>query len=456
MNEMKSSKKIFLLIVAGAVVLASCTKIRNDLEPFRPPVSRTFIVYIGGDNNLYINMLDNIKQMIESTTRETLNNGRIVIYFSPRMDYIDNSTIDPDKYPAPEILKFTTPQLIEIYVDKSNKGAVRILKSYDKQSAASPAVLKQVINDVREYAPAESYCIDFSSHGTGWLPATTTTPVSAFVAASRADSGDDSVPPKLQTFSDEGRRGQSFQMNIEDLAAALPDKMFDMIMFDACLMGSVEVAYELRNKTPYIVASVAEIPAAGFPYSAILKYIFTKELDPEVICREYITYYDSNSNATVALYNTAGLPALAAATREVVQHYGNYMRDMQVNYSKIYLDGGSGSFVPVQYYYRTSSQSPTAIDMGDVMDILLSQRDPTLLAAWKATLSDVVLYSASTKYSNDGNSLFSTSSYPFYYLRLSGITMHVPALGYDAISASQDWNAYFYNNTQWGKDVFGQ
>ncbi|OJX88031.1 MAG: hypothetical protein BGP01_07010 [Paludibacter sp. 47-17] len=45
---------------------------------------------------------------------------------------------------------------------------------------------------------------------------------------------------------------------------------FDFILFDACLMGVVETAYELRNNTNYILSPSTETIADGFPYDLII------------------------------------------------------------------------------------------------------------------------------------------------------------------------------------------
>ena len=55
-------------------------------------------------------------------------------------------------------------------------------------------------------------------------------------------------------------------MNISDLvtilsADAVPH--FDFVLFDACFMQSIEVAYALRNFTDYYIGSPTEIPGPG-------------------------------------------------------------------------------------------------------------------------------------------------------------------------------------------------
>lgn len=49
------------------------------------------------------------------------------------------------------------------------------------------------------------------------------------------------------------------EMELEEFAAAIPDGQLDFIVFEACLMAGVEVAYVLRGKTDYILSSAAEI-----------------------------------------------------------------------------------------------------------------------------------------------------------------------------------------------------
>ncbi len=45
---------------------------------------------------------------------------------------------------------------------------------------------------------------------------------------------------------------------------------FDIIAFDACLMGTVETAYALRNQTKYLIASEQATPACGLYYTTWL------------------------------------------------------------------------------------------------------------------------------------------------------------------------------------------
>ena len=91
--------------------------------------------------------------------------------------------------------------------------------------------MKQVLNDIIQMYPAQEYRLILWSHGTSWLPAGSS----------------------LRSFGEDSGK----QMNIPDLAENLPIK-FDFILFDACLMGSVEVVYELKEKANFIISSSTE------------------------------------------------------------------------------------------------------------------------------------------------------------------------------------------------------
>jgi hypothetical protein len=74
--------------------------------------------------------------------------------------------------------------------------------------------------------------------------------------------------------------------------AALP---IDILAFDACLMSSVEVAYEasLSDMVTYMVASEMSIPFDGFPYDLMLTPLMEDPTaTPEELCEMMLTGWD--------------------------------------------------------------------------------------------------------------------------------------------------------------------
>lgn len=47
----------------------------------------------------------------------------------------------------------------------------------------------------------------------------------------------------------------------------------EYILFDDCYMSSIEVAYELKDVTKYLIGSTSEMMAYGMPYAAIGEYL---------------------------------------------------------------------------------------------------------------------------------------------------------------------------------------
>jgi hypothetical protein len=111
------------------------------------------------------------------------------------------------------------------------------------------------------------------------------------------------------------------QMDVSALAAALP-LHFSFILFDACLMGAVEVAYELRSKTDYIIASSTETIDTGFPYDEIIPELIKPSIDFRSVARKYFDYYNGMEgayrSATVTLIDAKELENLANLTAKII------------------------------------------------------------------------------------------------------------------------------------------
>lgn len=72
-------------------------------------------------------------------------------------------------------------------------------------------------------------------------------------------------------------------------------KVVDLIALDACCMSTVEVAWELRECTDFLVASEKEVPDPGFQYDSVLK-LFQEKSELTEICatlpKIYRRYYE--------------------------------------------------------------------------------------------------------------------------------------------------------------------
>jgi len=82
------------------------------------------------------------------------------------------------------------------------------------------------------------------------------------------------------------------------ISGAMGTTKLEIIAFDACLMGMVEIAYELKDLANYMLASEETIPGYGFPYTQILDTYedgITSVQFGKVMANKY---YDSYVNGT--------------------------------------------------------------------------------------------------------------------------------------------------------------
>ncbi|MDR1582968.1 MAG: hypothetical protein LBS55_06880, partial [Prevotellaceae bacterium] len=245
-------------------VFVACRK--NDETQEETHTLRTIIVYMAADNDLWDVALVDIEEMKQGYNETGVN--LIVL-----MDAAGK-----------------TPCLLRI-----TEEGEQTVKTYSEFNSADPATMNRLLEEIIEMYPSDSYGLILWSHGKSWLPAGVET----------------------KSFVMDGNR----QMNIPDLAEALP-LHFDFILFDACLMGAVEVAYELRNKTDYIIASSAETIDSGFPYDLVIPALVSSTPDLRKAAESFFDYYQEQSgafrSATVSLVDTKELDNLARVTSQLI------------------------------------------------------------------------------------------------------------------------------------------
>ena len=133
--------------------------------------------------------------------------------------------------------------------------------------SADPEVLKKILNEMQDLYPSDSYGLILGSHASGWIPS------GGFGRSNRMLYAE---PVLTRSFGTD-YTGPN-EMDTRDMAKAIPfnKENLEFILFDACLMSSIEVLYDLRDKAKYVIASPAELPAPGFPYARVIPYFWGK------------------------------------------------------------------------------------------------------------------------------------------------------------------------------------
>ena len=333
--------------LAMALTLFSCKKAETEeIVVVKRP--KTVLLYMVANNNLSYDAENSISR---------LQNGYIPAEEGNLLVYKHCAGMDP----------------VLLHIKKGEEGTVVADTAYrfPPRVSATKSALTQALNVTQALFPADSYGLILWSHGTGWIPPL----ASSSSAVQEQRSG--SCPER--TFGLDGK----VELEIRDLAQAIPYKLSFMLM-DACFMGGIETAYEVKDSVDYYIGSPAEILTESFPYHKIMQHIFKSTPDYAAVCKEYYDYYNAKSgaerSATVALMDCSKLAEVAEVAKRVFDQYGERIASLDLSLLQPYFRGSSS-----KYFY----------DLKDLIDAIA---DASLSAEFAAALERAVPYKAATPY----------------------------------------------------------
>lgn len=381
---MKNLLALFLTLI----LLTSCA----FTQKISDSKTMTLLVYIAGDNSLgQDNAMTNIMAM-KVALGNSMNDCNLLAYVDRR-----------DTVAIPPVL---------IHIHDSRIDTIRC---YDKdQSSVDAKTLASIIDDVLTDFPSEYYGLLMWSHGMGWVPTSQLHYVAPNLnyAQTRAFGleANPNGPPPYRC------------MEIQDLADAIPDGVLDYIAFDACYMGSVEMAYALRKKANYIISSCCEVVEYGFPYELVTRELLSGNLMS--VCNHiYDNYCNSQHlrlrSADIALIKTSELDGVASAFGNIVAGRRKGISHMDVSDIQ-HLD----RFTNHVYY-----------DLEDVARHITD--DEELLADFSARLSNCVPFRKSTDYIYYEEDSLKIDHY-------SGMSVYIPLEKYDDCGLNAE-----YRKTEW-------
>jgi hypothetical protein len=229
----------------------------------------TFMVYMGGDNNLED---EGIKDINEMETIGSDPNINIVVQFdrAPGEDQSNGDWTDTRRF---LIMKDYDTNII----NSPLKGVL------GEANMAHPQTLLDFINwSVTNY-PAEHYFLDLWGHGRGWQGVT-------------LDGAD--------------------WLEMEEIESVLPKfkERIDVVGFDNCNMAMIEVYSQFIGHVDYIVGSEKEEDALGWPYDTIFQDLKADPTMSQVdlstmIAEYYVDWAENNSyySASVSVVDIAKL-----------------------------------------------------------------------------------------------------------------------------------------------------
>ncbi|WP_417190415.1 clostripain-related cysteine peptidase [Bacteroides sp.] len=355
---------IFLII---PLLLSSC--LQEEADNIRLSPNRTVLFYMAGDNSLGGETQEKIDALAQAWN--IVGDNHLLVYQDRGGEYM--------------------PRLLEIKTGIRGEGTIEVLEEYADENSASRAVFSRVLNDMTRHYPGSDYGLVMFSHGSGWLPAGTFSSNTCSVAM-------------------DGDR----EFDLPDFAGCIPRGQFHFIIFESCLMAGAEVAYELQDKTDYILASSAEIVSPGFTplYGKMLPLLYSREPQLEKFAAEYYNYCNSLAgdmrSATVSVIR----PSLLAPLKSLLAQAEKRIR----NWDEIDRDG-------IQAFDRRSTH--LFYDLESYFHEIGTPQETEALAD---ILRQGIVYQASTE------SFMPSKAGGFQVKEHCGLTIYIPVNGYGQLN----------------------
>lgn len=402
-------RKLFLYIVS-LFILTGCS---DEIPEHERPVQskRAILAYLIANNDLDTDIMNNVVWMYESLA-QSQDSCSLAIYYKPS----SNNSYNNGYLKETQILTFFTDGHGQINGRPALEGSDITTGNVVEQAlkytavpgiATDTDVMQANLQAMADIIPAESYGLIFGSHATSWMPA----------------AGTDIA---TKSFGQDGTIYNS--INVPELADVLEQTFpgnLDFVLFDACMMQTAEVCYELRHATHYCIASVLGTPVEGFPYHLILDDLYQENIDFDKLCEDIINFNKNETKGkwgTYAVVDCEQMDAFANAVREQISPYKNTIED-----THLFQQYGVGDFLFFSF---------------DVADVIRQLNGGTLPESFQQVLDQTVLAKSC---------ITNHSTFRVDEDRYCGMGMYIP----DAVPNTQ-WNDYYRSAISWYQTVWSE
>ncbi|MCI6679989.1 MAG: clostripain-related cysteine peptidase [Candidatus Cryptobacteroides sp.] len=347
-------KKFVHAALCAAVFLTLCSCERTQTT-HKGGYEDVFVYFGLGYNDLSPNILEDFMEIQEGILPGKERDEAFLAYIHTTKTYGDYETDTP-------------AYLIQVY-RKAGVTRLDTLKAYtangiwsgtypERYFSAKASSIREVLLDVEKMFPSKHYGMMVSSHGTGWLPERYLKGSESIWMAGTDAHGEVFPATKSIGVQVTGTAGRltTYEIDIRDFAEAIPMKM-DYIIFDACLMGGVEVAWQLKDKCEQIVFSPAEILRQGFKYSTLSWDLFSgAKPDLQAVANDYFDTINAQTgymqSATVTIVDCRKLDGLARSFKTICDTHETVLSSADRYMVQPYFYDGKKYFYDLRDYAR--------------------------------------------------------------------------------------------------------
>jgi hypothetical protein len=339
----------------------------------------TIMIYMAGDNNLAVDMAYAMEQ-IKGVAEQGADSPNLFVY------YDGNS-----------------PAIPTLYCDFSEPGKPRYVRSYKVPNKLYPPVSKKenenaadprsIINfvdwcvntvevendgEISFGRRAEKYALIFSGHSLGFQDiglfkdetSGKSMKMNDFYGVLARITG---TRKELDMIADaDGYEGEARKAVTKKLLG----QKLDLLGFDSCVMGMLEVGYQFSDRTKTIIASEGSVPSAGWTYAKILGCLAREQnrnVDArrvaELFVEEFIHSQDAYTvggvSVDMAAWDLTRFDELAGAFDDLAEVLLDCFKDEE---SRIYRQMGR---VILQVHWQCQSYMyDQNVDLGDFCELL--------------------------------------------------------------------------------------
>jgi hypothetical protein len=283
-------------------------------------------VYLDGDNNLEPYAIGDLNEMEQVGSDANIN----ILALVDRAPGYDTTNGD-----------WTGTRLYKITKDAANSSTIvsTLVQDYGELDMSNPTTLKNFIVDCQTLYPANRTVLTLWNHGDGLYPRGEENKGICWDDTTGTGAWDCLTGSEILTAFSQAR--------------ALTGKKIDILNLDACLMQTMEVAYEWRTEVLYLVGSEETIPGYGNNYDTLLATLKSNPTQStldfaKALVVDYYNFYKRQSTTlsvvgmgteftnliasfkefATALYNTTDLAAVTKARTAAISFTYDEYKDL--------------------------------------------------------------------------------------------------------------------------------
>jgi len=359
---MKCKKVIYCVLALTFCFFYGCRK-DSPSDPVREGPKRVLLLYQDGYNNLPVYMLSNLEDLATNVPQRGKSNCRVLVYSHYASSFNYSTPVESHLY--------------ELSKDEFGRTVRDTLRTYSSAMiSASAQAICTVLKDVKSSFPDHECGMIFSSHGTGWLPEEYYDNYEGEVLFSNSSerkryhtdllSLPETKSVGCQAYYNESHVLHTHEIEIQDIKDAFPFKL-KYLIFDACLMGGIETAYQLKDCVDNIVFSQTEVLAKGFDYkSAPTHLLYYTGDSPDLVgfCKESGKYL---SEYTLSCVDCSELEGMASICRTLFEKYRDSIASVDSYKVQIFFRKGKHFFFDLRDMLVAAGISSSDLDEFNAM-----------------------------------------------------------------------------------------